>query len=190
MIVYNSLDRALFQIASAFTEAGITWGVGGSRLLLAHKIVDSARDLDLLVSMRSAERALRLMRELGVGEASHARAPFCSRHFSQHRLSGVDVDLIAGYRIEHLQGVYEQMFDTDSISGTVSLGDLEIPLSSLEDWYVTYQLYPQKAQRAELIESHFQKSGLARPDLLYRALQGVLPDEVRVRIERLLVQLT
>ncbi|ASS75614.1 hypothetical protein CIG75_11860 [Tumebacillus algifaecis] len=184
------LDGALLSIAKAFTNQEIIWGVGGSRLLLAHGIVHEARDLDLLIAESSVLHADRVLQTLGAGGVGVVKAPFCSRYFAQYRVQHADVDLIGGYRIAHEAGVYEQAFSAASLSGSILLDRTEIPLSALEDWYVTYQLYPAKAEKAAQIEAYFVKNGSRRPELLRRALQGELPERVRVRIQRLLVQLS
>lgn len=185
-----ALDTALVKIALAFESEEIIWGVGGSRLLLAHGIASASRDLDLLVTEGTAERAKELLQSIGTGVAGLPKAPFCSRTFMQFTVDGTETDLIAGYRISHEAGVYEQQFSAESVTGSLVLGGAHVPLTALEDWYVTYQLYPAKAQKAEQIEAYFTKNGVSRPDLLRQALQGELPERVRVRIERLLVQLS
>ncbi|ARU62492.1 hypothetical protein CBW65_17135 [Tumebacillus avium] len=185
-----ALDAALVKIARAFASEEIVWGVGGSRLLLAHGIASAARDLDLLVTESTAGRAKELLQTIGRGEAGLPKPPFCSHMFMQFTVDSTETDLIAGYSISHEAGVYEQQFSAESVTGSLVLGDAQIPLTALEDWYVTYQLYPAKAQKAEQIEAYFTKNGVAHPELLRLALQGELPERVRVRIERLLVQLS
>jgi hypothetical protein len=61
-----------------------------------------------------------------------------------------------------------------------------IPFSSLEDWYVVYQLMPGREPKVKLIEDHIRSSGIADEVLLERALSAELPADVRARIERLL----
>ncbi|TCP58858.1 hypothetical protein EV586_10157 [Tumebacillus sp. BK434] len=186
----QALDAVLAHLCAALASEEIIWGVGGSRLLLAHGIPCAPRDLDLLVTSDSAARALAVLKRLGTGGPGLPKAPFASRTFAQFTVDGIEIDLIAGYRIEHAAGMYEQQFSAASITGSMALDGVLVPLTALEDWYVTYLLYPAKAQKAEQIEAYLTKNGVSRPDLLRQALQGELPDQVRVRIERLLVQLS
>lgn len=178
--------QVLKQVAERLNKAEIVWGLGGSLLLKQKGLVEKANDIDLLIAERDVARAHELISEFGPGEQVGPNDPSYSQYFYQHRIGDVSLDLISVYRIRHNQGMYEVPFDDASINGYMQIDDVEVPLSSLEDWYAIYRLLPKKVGKPELIEGYWHQHGIERPDLLQRVLQGVLPDALRTRIETLL----
>ena len=69
-----------------------------------------------------------------------------------HEIDGVSIDLISVYRIRNERGMYEVPFDASSVAGYKQIEDVQVPLSSLEDWYVIYRQLPGKVGKPELIE--------------------------------------
>jgi hypothetical protein len=61
-----------------------------------------------------------------------------------------------------------------------------IPLTSLEDWYVLYQLMPDREPKVKLIEDHLLGGGCIDMSVLDRALARALPPHVRARTKRLM----
>ena len=59
-------------------------------------------------------------------------------------------------------------------------------ITSLEDWYVNYQLIPKREVKANLIEKYLLFNGIKKLILLERALEGNLSSEVRIKIENIL----
>jgi len=179
-------DLVLATIARAFAAADIRWGLGGSRMLLAYGLVEQANDLDLLVHVEDADRAMSVLATLGTGGPGERKALYATEVFGQFRVAEVAVDLLAGYRIRFEGGVYAQPFDARSVTDIVSVADVDVPLTALEDWFVSYQFLPGKDEKLSAIESFFAKNGVGHPHLLQRALQQDMPAEVRARVERVL----
>lgn len=63
---------------------------------------------------------------------------------------------------------------------------MKIPLTSLEDWYVIYQLIPNRSAKVSLIEGYLRSNGIKRADLLRRMLAQKLPPEVKENIAGML----
>lgn len=80
---------------------------------------------------------------------------------------------------------YIHTFDSKSIAAIKNINDLAIPFTSLEDWYVLYQLIPNKEARVKMIESYLQTNGMQHGDLLERIVEGNLPTKVRARISKM-----
>ncbi|MGV8984445.1 hypothetical protein [Clostridium sp.] len=78
------------------------------------------------------------------------------------------------------------MFDQSSISEIKIINGVNIPLTSLEDWYVIYQLIPKREIKVAMIENYLLLNGVKMPTLLERALRGDLPKKVRDKIEGIL----
>ena len=64
--------------------------------------------------------------------------------------------------------------------------EIDIPFTSLEDWYIIYQLIPNREFKVNLIEKYLTLNGIENPDLFKRALRGNLPLEIRSKIENVL----
>jgi hypothetical protein len=92
---------------------------------------------------------------------------------------------MAGLAIKHTEGTYVLPFDDRSVAMTSTENGVTIPFTSLEDWYVLYQLIPGREAKVKLIEEHLQSCGIADLPVLDRALARELPPHVRARIERL-----
>lgn len=51
---------------------------------------------------------------------------------------------MSGFVVNHNTGIYNYIFDYDSITEFKVINGISIPLTSLEDWYVMYQLIPNR----------------------------------------------
>ena len=179
------LERVLVTICERFDYNNIVWGLGGSLMLMQHGITQTANDIDLLVALPDAERAHELLADIAPGERGSTKPPYHTAAFYKHERDGVSIDLMGGYRIEHENGIYEQPLDASAIRDYATVGGASIPLTPLEDWYVSYQLI-RRADKVAMLEAHFRQHGVRHPDLLRRALDQPLPDSVRERIRMLL----
>lgn len=180
------MDSAvLIEIAELFNDAGILWAVGGSLLLNHHGLGSLANDIDLLVGLEDAEKAGMLLRALGTEKTGGPDATYGTLHFREYVIRGTEIDMMSGLRIHHSQGCYGYHFQSDSIAVRIEAGETQIPMMALEDWYVLYQLMPDRESKVKMIESRLLTEGISRPDLLERACRGCLPDSVRQRVENL-----
>lgn len=74
-------SHVLFEIAEQFNALGIRWGVGGSNVLAHHGIIDSPRDLDLIVHLYDAKPALERLEQYGAGHVLKRLILFVPRYF-------------------------------------------------------------------------------------------------------------
>jgi len=174
----------LARIAGELNESGITWAVGASMLLHQYALADHPNDIDIIVRAEHAEEASRVLRAMGEGLPAAQSPLFDTRLFRKFRIGGVGVDLMAGFRIRHPEGVYEYAFGDSSVSERRTIGGEVVAFAALEDWFVLYQLMPEKAEKAARIETYLLKHSV-RVDHLERALSGCLPASVRRRTEAL-----
>ena len=61
---------------------------------------------------------------------------------------------MSGFDVNHNNGVFEYIFDNNSISDFKIINGVNIPFTSLEDWYVIYQLIPKREAKVNLIEKY------------------------------------
>lgn len=179
----ENLLETVAQIGERLNRAGVTWAVGASLLLNRHGLVDQPGDIDLLVALEDGEKAEDLLSQMGTKQAGGKSASYLTACFREFMIHGWEVDMMAGLKIKHAQGIYEYVFDAGSISQWDLLNGIPIPFAALEDWYVLYQLIPGREDKAELIETYLREQGV-KQERLYRALAGELPKQVRDRVYR------
>ncbi len=100
-----------------------------------------------------------------------SKEPYLTKHFYHYQIENTEIDVMACFKIQHSHGIYELIFDENSVVTYETLNGVNIPLTSLEDWYVLYQLMPNRDEKVDLIEAYLIKNGIKNPDLLTRALE-------------------
>lgn len=180
------MEKLLVEVAKRFEKAGLTWCVGGSLLLYYKGLASEVNDIDILIMETDVLPAVQLLSELGSCEKGDPLPPFCSVAFYNCLLPDGHVDVISGFRIEHAKGIYKLPFDSLSITDSEQVRGFQVPLGALEDWYVVYQLYEKKRNKADGIEAHLRQFGVKHPQLLQRSLQQSLPNSVRSRVQSML----
>ncbi|MEC5424771.1 hypothetical protein QGM71_14890 [Virgibacillus sp. C22-A2] len=178
--------KTLSFIGDRLSNKNITWGVGGSLLLSFYKIIDKSNDIDILVDETNATKLNEIMSSIGKPKEALSSNPFRTMNFSKYRINGTDIDVMGGFAIQHEEGIYKISLQQESIVTHKKINGVDIPLCSLEDWYILYWLIPNKQEKASLIESYLRTNGVAYPQLLEEALKQSLPLEVKERVERLL----
>jgi hypothetical protein len=174
------------QIAKEINKQGIRWAVGASVMLYFHGLIDNPNDLDILVHESDAEQLDELLKKLGVRSNKEYKETFATKYFYNYMVEGIEIDLIGGFIINHAEGKYKLTFDSDTIVEFKVINGINIPLSSLEDWYVIYQLIPNREHRTQAIEKYLLENKVKNPYLLERALEKDLPSSVKERARNIL----
>ena len=180
--MYETLTR----IGRLLNEKKVLWGVGASVLLHQYGLVDSPKDIDLLAALEDVDAIDGILQGVGEKKDREKAGLYSTRVFREYVVGGVDIDVMAGFSIRHTDGVFAYVFDRKSITRFIEIKGVEIPFTSLEDWYVLYQLIPGRKRKVELIESHLRTNGIQHPFLLERALKGDLPGPVAERVRGML----
>ncbi|WP_228409469.1 nucleotidyltransferase domain-containing protein [Radiobacillus deserti] len=178
--------KTLSFIANRLSDRNITWGVGGSLLLSFYKIIDKPNDIDILVDEANAAKINEIMSSIGKPKEALSSNPFRTIYFSKYSINDIDIDVMGGLAIQHDEGIYKISFQQESIVAHKKINGVDIPLCSLEDWYILYWLIPNKQEKALLIEKYLEVNGVTYPQLLIEALRQPLPLEVKERVEKLL----
>ncbi|WP_042150262.1 hypothetical protein [Paucisalibacillus sp. EB02] len=178
--------KTLSFIADKLSDHNITWGVGGSLLLSFYKIIDKPNDIDILVDEANATRLNEIISSIGRTKEVIRTNPFRTTYFSKYSINEIDIDIMGGFAIHHNEGVYKLSLQQESIVDYEKINGLDIPLCSLEDWYILYWLIPNKQEKAILIEKYLRTNGVKYPRLLEEAMKQSLPLEVKKRVEKLL----
>lgn len=171
------LEQVLEKVVACLQQERIHFGIGGSLLLAHHGLPVIARDIDLVVALADAERAVLLLSEMGTVLEQDETSLYATEVFQEFIIEGIDLDLMSGLQVRHDEGVFVYPFDEQSID---SAG---LPFMALVDWYVIYQLIPGREQKVTMIEDVFMKQEVDRKRLeQLRSL--VLPQVVRNRIDQ------
>ena len=176
----------LSEIGEKLNKDGVLWGVGASILLNHYGLIDKPNDIDILVDLDDIEKSNIILKSIGEKKVCEQSDKYSTKYFYEYVINGFDVDVMAGLSINHNEGIYRYIFDDKSIPITTKVNSINIPFTSLEDWYVIYQLIPKREAKVKLIQNYLLSNGIKNPTLLERALRGSLPEEVRDNIKRLL----
>ncbi len=176
----------LSHIGKKLNEGKVVWGVGASILLNHYGLIDKPNDIDILVDPNDIEIADIILKSIGEKKLSEKKDIYATDFFYEYVVDGFDVDVMAGLSINHDNGKFKYVFDQSSISEIKTVNGVNIPLTSLEDWYVIYQLIPNREEKSQMIEDYLLSNGIKKPTLLERALRGDLPKAVGDNVERLL----
>lgn len=177
--------NTLSYIGKEFNKANIVWGVGASILLNQYGLIDKPNDIDLFVALKDIDKADEILKGLGEKKVYEKTDTYSTQYFYEYVISGIDVDVMAGFAVNHNSGVFDYIFDDASICETKRINEADIPFTSLEDWYVIYQLIPGRGRKVKIIENYLLLNGIKKPFLLERALKGNLPLDVKEKVEKL-----
>jgi len=167
--------QTLSAIGTKLNENNIIWGVGASILMYQHGLLSNPHDINLIVDINDIEKADKILKRMGERKTYYKDTNYSTKYFYEYVINNIDVDVMAGLAINHNSGIFEYNFDCNSVSEFIEINDVSIPFTSLEDWYVIYQLIPGRESKVKMIEDYLLQSRLHNPDLLKRLLQENLP---------------
>ncbi|SHE70801.1 hypothetical protein [Clostridium fallax] len=165
----------LKYIGKIFNDNNINWAVGASILLKKYDLITRPNDIDILVDIKDIETIDLILKSIGEKRKSEKIEIYSTEYFYEYVVNGIDIDIMAGFTINHENGKYRYIFDNKSISSIEIIDGIKIPFTALEDWYVIYQLIKGRENKVGLIEKYLKLNGIKRVDLLNRALKEQLP---------------
>jgi hypothetical protein len=172
-------------IAGRLNAEKIAWCAGGSFMLDSYGIAPGYRDIDIIVAETHRVRADRILAGMGTRLPSGASDVFASEFYCGYLIGGMKADLIAGFTIRVHGSAYRYHFDGESVTGSIALQGISIPLAAPEDWFVLYQMIPGKEDKADAIGRYLKKNGIAHPGLLRRARTQALPRYITDAINKI-----
>ncbi len=180
------MRNTIAKIAKELNAIDVIWAIGGSVMLSYYGLVENPNDIDIMVDENHIEKVDKAMRNIGIKGAWEKDAIYESRAFYEFIIDGFDVDIIAGFKIRTHSGLYQYEFDAQSITEEMKIEGEKIPICSLEEWYILYQMMPNRGVKVNLIENHLKAKGIKHPFLLERALRGNVNEQTRERSNALL----
>jgi hypothetical protein len=150
-----SMEEVLRKIHTAFTNAALFYTLGGSVGMSIRGIDVTPNDIDILVKVADAPKAMHLLETLGKRMPPKAKADYKTQTFAEFVIDGVDVDLMAGLAIAMNPFVYR--FPSELLIAELVVLDstTRLPVMPLEDWYLLYHIIPGKEIRIKQIEDWF-----------------------------------
>lgn len=190
MIIWEVLimKNTLIQIAKELNKEQITWAIGASVLLNFYKLVDDPNDIDIIVKISDIEKTNRTLKKIGYKKTSEKSDFYSTKYFYEYEINKIDIDVMAGFVINYdrnKQYLYE--FNQESITKVLNINNVEIPLASLEDWYVLYSLMNNREEKVDLIENYFRENGVRNFEILKKHMSKDIPKKVRENISDLLM---
>ncbi|MDD4079828.1 MAG: hypothetical protein PHP02_00260 [Eubacteriales bacterium] len=148
----NKLE-ILSKIARELNRKNVAWAVGGSALLYFKGIVMAFRDIDVMVSEEDAEVAKAVLMPLGSLKASAPNTKYKTKHFYQFVVSGVDIDVMAGFAVINQGREYHFPLEKENIKDCAEANGIRIPLQSVEEWRRYYELMGRE-DKVKLIDAY------------------------------------
>jgi hypothetical protein len=176
----------LSRIGKILNDGGVLWAVGASVLLNRYGLADNPNDIDIVVDFNDIALADALLTNMGVKKQRVKTAAYSTRFFYEYIIQGIDIDVMAGLAVKHDAGVFEYAFDQYSVTEMVTIDGVSIPFAALEDWFVIYQVLPNREAKVKMIEDYLMAHGIKAPFLLERALNSTLPAKAKARTENIL----
>ncbi|MDH6354623.1 hypothetical protein M2132_000951 [Dysgonomonas sp. PH5-45] len=179
-------NSILAQFGSQLNSAGLLWGVGASAMLYQYGLADCPNDIDIIVAENDVKKADSILSAMGQKQEREESGIYATKYFYEYKLPSMDVDVMSGFRLNLPLGVYSYIFDEHSTPTIFNIDGTDIPFTTLEDWYVLYQLMPGKNQKALIVENYLREKGIRHPFLLKRMInQKTLSENVIERIKSL-----
>lgn len=178
--------KALLEIGRILNSNSIRWALGASYALYFYGLVDKARDIDIIVDEKDIHKAIELLSKVAAIENEPPKGKYLTEFFYYFTYENSEIDIISNFKIKHESGEYSYNFDEGAIVDSVTIDNVDIPLVAMEDWYVLYFVMRNKKGREDLIENEFRNKTIKNRNLLKRALNQELPEDVRSRIENIL----
>ena len=132
--------NVLKQVAHTLNQAGVMWAIGGSVLLYLKGIAEKFNDIDIMMNESDIEQAKAALLKLGKKQPHNPHPQYQTKHFLEFQITGVDVDIIAGFTIIYQNEThYFPLMEKDIVEKVDFEGEM-IPLQSIKTWRKYYQL--------------------------------------------------
>ncbi|MBK1812634.1 nucleotidyltransferase [Clostridium sp. YIM B02505] len=175
----------LYYIANELNKEKVRWMIGSSVLLYFHGIVDSPNDIDIVIDEKDIMKVKDIFDKIGIEQRKEKKYPYLTEYFYTYIVRDTSVDIMCNFGLAHQCGDYRLKIDEAAIVEYRKINDYILPLSSLEDWYVLYQLMSGRESKVNMIEEYLISNGVNHYELFDRALTQPLPEAVVCNIKSL-----
>lgn len=148
--------HVLKTIAEKLNDLNVLWNIGASCMLFLRGVVSDFDDIDIMVEEKDATKVKCILETLGTLQPKKSTNQYLTTYFYEFEIAGVDVDLMAGYKVINLDKVYEFPFDEHHIDGLYRLDGIDIPLASIDDWFVYYKVM-NRHDKVKIIKAYLKR---------------------------------
>lgn len=178
--------KTLNLITNNLNDKGITWGIGGSLMLHCYDLIENYNDIDIIVSEQNIDIAISILDKLGSRTTIEPSKIFASKYFYKYKINNICIDVIAGFTINHSNGSFKMTFDKNSIH-SFNFRNIILPICTLEDWYIIYQLIPNKQEKVAILKNYFMNNGISKPEIFNSTNIKTLPISIKKDITSLIL---
>lgn len=142
----NEKLKLLKKIAHRLNENEIEWALGASLMLYLKGIASDFHDIDLMISLKDADKVEQILLEMGkMCPSNPIKNPmYHTKRFMEFVVDSIDIDVMAGFMIEKDGEIYDCSLHKNQIVEEVKLDGESIPLQSLVLWSKYYRLMGRK----------------------------------------------
>lgn len=132
--------NVLRRIVSRLESLNENWAVVGSLGLALRGIPVDPRDIDLMTDKKAAYEIEAAFSEFMTQKVSPRTSEVIQSHFGALEIDGVKVEIMGEFRLRRPDGGWEDPPDLRSIRRFVRVGDMQVPVLSLEWEYHAYSM--------------------------------------------------
>ena len=180
----NKLKTVLATVAELLNKENIVWALGASSVLYHHQLAEVVNDLDIVVHPNSLEKLEQILLSLGSKAETAPSDTYSNDYFGEFIIDGIELDVMCEMVINNHGASYSYDFNSDSVVDYMTVNGVEVPMSSLEEWYILYQMIPNRDKKVKIIEAYFENNISQHPELLNKT--SGLPDFIIKKVEKLL----
>lgn len=147
------LTDVLYKIADTFNENNITWAVGGSLLLFYYDILETPKDIDIIIKPSDQEKVFSILKHMGNEKQTKEVENYKTGVFGKFDINGIEVDIIGDFYIKSTIGYYLHPFPPKELK-FIDINNTKIFLDSIENWLDTYRAMGDPKNRVELINEY------------------------------------
>jgi len=170
----------LIKLAHLLNSNNINWAVGGSTLLKLRGIEIMAHDIDIMIHESDFEMACELLKHMCCECETKESNVFRTKFYRKFNWDGMEIDCMSGMCINLMDMEFNYPFDHKDYD--ILYRDTPIPLCYIEDWYVLYNLMPNREDKVKYIEAYLKENTINK--LRFEYLHSLnIPLEIKRSIE-------
>ncbi len=139
-------ENTFIELAKLLNEHKIRWAVGASYMLYLYGVVDNYNDFDLIVHHDDIDLLQNCMCASSAQQLECTpKKGYDSLYFTKWIFKGIEIDLIADFRVVRDDKIYTLPFDESKMK-IKNLQSVQINLMDLQDWRVMYYAMNRQAK--------------------------------------------
>lgn len=152
----NKYINTLELFAKILNKNNITWGLGGSFLLYFHKITNIVHDIDIIIDKKDYEKLLKILEHFPY-IYHESDETYLTTHFFTVNINDIKIDLMIDFKVKSTDGIYSFPFNQSLTTSLTTENNVDIYLSSLEEWYNAYRAM-NRQNKIQLLEEYYEKN--------------------------------